>query len=251
MGFYSGVAGARGYAPRAIVYHNDAGSQGANAAFYRAWLPSHNPELGFAHAYVASDGTFIAENYMNKAWHCGNSVGNRDYIGIEICQSMGDLKTFQQNEQKAFKLGAQICKQFGLTPTPALFPLHKELSSTSCPHRTWDIHGRSIQAIRQYYADQTMKYFKDPNLAPTTNGGSTSTGGNTGNTSAGGYKAEVYNVRQVVDVNGLQVRPRQDTTLGAIRTLNKGFTFNATRICKNGQAVKGNDGNTYSTWLNF
>lgn len=161
VNFYPGVAGKRGYNPTHLVYHNDGGSQGATAAFYKGWLPYHEATLGFAHDYVASDGIYHAEDYENKAWHTANSIGNRDYIGIEICQSLGDEKTFLANEQKAFQLGAKVCKQFGWKVTTDLFPLHKELSSTDCPHRTWALHGKSVQAIRQYYCDQTKKYMED------------------------------------------------------------------------------------------
>lgn len=46
--FYKGVAGARGYAPKGIIIHNDAGSGAANVNFYRNWLPTHDAENGFA-----------------------------------------------------------------------------------------------------------------------------------------------------------------------------------------------------------
>ena len=154
---YSGIAGKRGYNPTKIVLHNDAGSQNANAAFYKKWLEGRNPELGFAHYYVASDGTFQAELDTNKAWHCGNTVGNRDYIGIEICQSNGDEATFKANEQKAFKLAYDLCKKYGIAITVDNFPLHKELSATSCPFRSFELHGRSNNAVKQYFVEQVVK----------------------------------------------------------------------------------------------
>lgn len=154
---YSGIAGKRGYNPTKIVLHNDAGSQNANAAYYKKWLEGRNPELGFAHYYVASDGTFQAELDTNKAWHCGNTVGNRDYIGIEICQSNGDEATFKANEQKAFKLAYDLCKKYGIAITVDNFPLHKELSATSCPFRSFELHGRSNNAVKQYFVEQVVK----------------------------------------------------------------------------------------------
>ena len=45
-------AGVRGHNPTGVVIHNDAGSNGANAGFYNNWLPTHNPENGFAHVYM-------------------------------------------------------------------------------------------------------------------------------------------------------------------------------------------------------
>ena len=53
-------AGVRGHNPTGVVIHNDAGSNGANAGFYNNWLPTHNPENGFAHVYIASDGRLQA-----------------------------------------------------------------------------------------------------------------------------------------------------------------------------------------------
>lgn len=155
---YSGIAGRRGYNPTKIVIHNDGGSQGANAAFYKNWLEYHDPTLGYAHYYVGNDGTYQAELDSNCAWHCANSTGNWDYIGLEVCQSMGDEAIFLANEQKTFKLAAELCKKYGLNPTVAIFPLHKELSSTDCPHRSSALHGQATSAVRQYYVSQVQKY---------------------------------------------------------------------------------------------
>lgn len=155
---YSGIAGRRGYNPTKIVIHNDGGSQGANAAFYKNWLEYHDPTLGYAHYYVGNDGTYQAELDSNCAWHCANSTGNCDYIGLEVCQSMGDEAIFLANEQKTFKLAAELCKKYGLNPTVAIFPLHKELSSTDCPHRSSALHGQATSAVRQYYVSQVQKY---------------------------------------------------------------------------------------------
>lgn len=172
---YSGIAGARGSNPTAIVLHNDAGSQGATAAFYKNWLESHTPSLGFAHYYVASDGTYQAEKDSNKAWHTGNSKGNANYLGIEVCQSMGNESTYLANEQKAFKLAADLCKKYGLNPASAVFPLHRELSSTSCPHRAWDLHGKGVAAIKKYFVDQIKKYYNGDSTSNNNSGSSTST----------------------------------------------------------------------------
>jgi len=155
--FYPGIVGARGANPTKIVIHNDAGSRNATAAFYKGWLPTRDAESGFAHYYVASDGIYQAEDPMNMAWHCANPTGNAWYIGIEVCQQLGDLDTFLSNEQKAFKLAAQLCKQFNIPIDLDHFPLHCELSSTSCPERSKQLHGTNLQT-RQYFVDQVKKY---------------------------------------------------------------------------------------------
>lgn len=61
MSICNGVAGNRGRNPIGIFIHNDAGSQNANAAFYRNWLQTHPLENGFAHYYVAQDGILQAK----------------------------------------------------------------------------------------------------------------------------------------------------------------------------------------------
>ena len=155
---YSGIAGKRGYAPKKIVLHNDEGSQNANSAFYKRWLETHDPEKGYAHYYVADDGIYQAEKDENCAWHSGNTVGNRDYIGIEICQSKGDEATFKANEQRAFKLAYDLCKKYGIAITVDNFPLHKELSATSCPRRSLELHGKSNVALKKYIVEQVLKF---------------------------------------------------------------------------------------------
>ena len=90
-------AGVRGHNPTGVVIHNDAGSNGANTNFYNGWLPTHNPENGFAHVYIASDGRLQASDFSNMAWHCGNSYGNANYASWEVCQSEGYLNQFLRN----------------------------------------------------------------------------------------------------------------------------------------------------------
>ena len=141
MSIFNGVAGKRSGNPLGVCFHNDAGSQSADVSFYEGWLPNHNPESGFAHAYVAEDGVLMAEDLTNKAWHCGNSYGNANYLSVEICQSMGDKDVFLANEQKALDLVAEWFKLYGFTPNSDTVKLHVDFSSTACPHRSQELHG--------------------------------------------------------------------------------------------------------------
>ena len=70
------------------------GGSSMNASYWANSLAngSHNKEEGFAHAYCGSDGIQQVEDDANCAWHCGNTNGNTNYLSIEVCQSMGDLK---------------------------------------------------------------------------------------------------------------------------------------------------------------
>lgn len=153
MSIYNGIAGRRAGKPLGVCFHNDAGSGQATVSFYEGWLPNHDPESGFAHAYVAEDGILQAEDLTNKAWHCGNSYGNANFLSVEICQSMGDEAVFRENEQKALDLVAEWFKLYGWTPDKNTVRIHKQFSATSCPHRSCELHGDA----QQYFIDELNK----------------------------------------------------------------------------------------------
>lgn len=150
-------AGKRGHNPTGIVIHNDAGSNGANVAFYNGWLPGHNPENGFAHVYIASDGRLQASDFSNKAWHCANSYGNAEYASWEVCQSEGDLNQFLKNEQSVLDDVAKYMKQWNLKPSKDTVKLHRELSATSCPRRSVEVHGGTLESCRTYFINELNK----------------------------------------------------------------------------------------------
>lgn len=150
-------AGVRGHNPTGVVIHNDAGSNGANAGFYNNWLPTHNPENGFAHVYIGNDGRLQASDFSNMAWHCANSYGNANYASWEVCQSEGDLNQFLRNEQAVLDDVAKYMKQWGLTPNRDTVKLHQELSSTSCPRRSVEAHGGTVESCRSYFIAELNK----------------------------------------------------------------------------------------------
>lgn len=156
MSIFNGVAGKRGGNPLGVCYHNDAGGSSCNKSHYENWLPGINPANGFAHLYVCSDGEVYAEDLSNKAWHCGNSNGNANYLSVEICQSMGDESQFLKNEQRAFDLTAEWFKQYNLTPSRDTVKIHKQFSATACPHRSVDLHGDG-EALQDYIISELNK----------------------------------------------------------------------------------------------
>lgn len=165
MSICNGVAGNRGRNPIGIFIHNDAGSQNANAAFYRNWLQTHPLDNGFAHYYVAQDGILQSEDDSNCAWHCGNLDGNLNYLSVEVCQSMGDLDVFKHNEEKAFQLVASKCIQYGITPNENTIRLHQEVYATSCPHRSVEIHG-GRGATKAYFIERIKAHIKQQTAKP-------------------------------------------------------------------------------------
>ena len=149
-------AGVRGHNPTGVVIHNDAGSNGANTGFYNGWLPTHDPTNGFAHVYIASDGRLQASDFSNMAWHCANSYGNANYASWEVCQSEGDLNQFLRNEQAVLDDVAKYMKQWGLTPNRDTVKLHQELSSTSCPRRSVEVHGGTLESCRSITKEKQL-----------------------------------------------------------------------------------------------
>lgn len=166
MSICRGIAGRRGMNPVGIFIHNGADSQNATSEYYKNYLQRANLENGFAHYYVCSDGTLQAEDDSNCAWHCGDLNGNLNFLGIEVCQSMGDLNVFKANEEKALQLAAQKCKQYGITPSASTIMLHQEVFATACPHRSVEIHGGAAQT-KAYFINR-IKELMNGNQSTTT-----------------------------------------------------------------------------------
>ncbi|MCO4330311.1 SH3 domain-containing protein [Staphylococcus hyicus] len=134
----------RGYKPKYIVIHNDAGSKYATAESYRNGLvkaPLSGLEAGIAHSYVSGNTVWQALDESQVGWHTASKNGNRDGYGIEVCQSMGaDNATFLKNEQATFQECARLLKKWELPANRNTIRLHNEFVSTSCPHRSALLH---------------------------------------------------------------------------------------------------------------
>lgn len=75
-----------------------------------------------------------------NAWHAGdgsNGVGNRKYIGVEICYSKSGGSRFTKAEENASELIAQLLKErnWGVDKVKK----HQDFSGKYCPHRTLDL----------------------------------------------------------------------------------------------------------------
>lgn len=134
----------RGYKPKGVVLHNDAGSVGATAEAYHQGLvnaPLSRLEAGVAHSYISGNTVYQALPESRVAWHTANQNGNKNYYGIEICQSIGASdKIFLANEQAAFQEAARMLNKWGLKADRNTVRLHMEFSQTSCPHRSMKLH---------------------------------------------------------------------------------------------------------------
>ena len=157
------ILGKRGYKPKGIILHNDAGS--GTALTYKNQLVNASEqrlEAGIAHSYISGNQVWQAlpESYI--AWHAANAWANRNLYGIEICQSMSaSTSDFLKNEQAAFQEAARLLKKWKLPVNRETVKLHDMYSSTQCPHRSLAIHAgwTSSQMASDAAKTKTQDYF--------------------------------------------------------------------------------------------
>lgn len=146
---------------KGVIIHNDASTlQGSQYKY----LESYNDDQlarGFAHYYVAAGDIYQFHDDSKVAWHAGNFSGNTEYVGIEATGSMGDQARFLANEQEALKVAAKVLYKYGLKPTRDTVRLHREFFNTACPHRSWALHGQSLNAVKDYFISQIQKYMNE------------------------------------------------------------------------------------------
>lgn len=153
----------RGYKPKGVVIHNDAGS--LSAMQYHDSLvnaPLSRLENGIAHSYISGNTVWQALPEGRTAWHTANNDGNTNYYGIEVCQSMSASdKDFLASEQSAFQEAARMLKKWGLPVNRNTVRLHNEFSNTECPHRSMKLHAgySSSQRAPQSVVNKTKDYF--------------------------------------------------------------------------------------------
>lgn len=153
----------RGYKPKGVVIHNDAGS--LSAMQYHDSLvnaPLSRLENGIAHSYISDDEVWQALPESRTAWHTANQNGNTNYYGIEVCQSTSASdKDFLANEQSAFQEAARMLKKWGLPVNRNTVRLHNEFAPTECPHRSMKLHAGYASSDRapQSVVNKTKDYF--------------------------------------------------------------------------------------------
>lgn len=153
----------RGYKPKGVVIHNDAGS--LSAMQYHDSLvnaPLSRLENGIAHSYISGNTVWQALPEGRTAWHTANNDGNTNYYGIEVCQSMSASDNdFLASEQSAFQEAARMLKKWGLPVNRNTVRLHNEFSPTQCPHRSMKLHAGYLSSQRapQSVVNKTKDYF--------------------------------------------------------------------------------------------
>ena len=250
----------RGYKPKGIVIHNDASS--LTAEQWRNALvnaPLSTLERGIAHSYISNGYVYQALPEGRVAWHTANNDGNKNYYGIEVCQSMRATdKQFLENEQQAFQEAARMLKKWKLPVNRNTVRLHNEFSATECPHRSMALHAgykssmRAPQAVvnktKDYFISQIKAYYNGKIPTGSTVSSSKPTTSTTNNTPSGWktnnwgilYKAEHASFTPTVDyIYTRSVGPsRQNPVAGQ---LYRGQTINYSEVQKF-------DGHVWVSW---
>ena len=154
---FGGIAGKRPGNPKAVFIHNDASRWDASE-WANGQLANHNPNSGFAHYYISDGVVFRAEDTYNCAWHCGNGYWNTWGLSYEVCDSYGDKDKFLRSEQECFKQVAEDMKFYGIPVNMDTVRLHQEVYATACPHRSMELHGNNVNAVKRYFISQINKY---------------------------------------------------------------------------------------------
>ena len=128
-----------------VVIHNDYGSM--TPSQYLNWLYRREQTgeyvNGWASVYINRNEVLWYHPTNFVEWHCGNQYANQHLIGFEVCESYPNHvsdETFMKNEEETFKVVADVMKSYNLPINRDTVNLHREYFSTSCPHRSWDIH---------------------------------------------------------------------------------------------------------------
>lgn len=127
------------------------------------------------HYYINSETIFRAADTFSVAWHCGNSWGNKNLLSYEVCQSEGvSDEQFLANEEMVFRQVAEDFNFYKITPSRSTVQLHRALSATSCPARSWRIHlGGNVEdnetnrnKLVDYFVGRIAAYMKGGTVKP-------------------------------------------------------------------------------------
>ena len=141
--------------PIGIAIHNT--SNNASAENEVKYMINNNNQVSY-HVAVDEKHVIQAIPFSRNAFHAGdgaNGVGNRQYIGIEICRSTGDLATFKKCEENCAKYVAHLLKQYGWTIKNV--KRHKDFSGKNCPHMTMQLGWQRFLDMVQKELDKLNK----------------------------------------------------------------------------------------------
>lgn len=138
-----------------IVVHNTYND--ASARNERAYVIS-NPKSTSYHIAVDDKEAIQLIPFDRNAYHCGSSEGNRNYIGLEICYSKSGGDKFEQSENNAVDIVADILIDKNWTIDNVKF--HKDFANKNCPHRT--VPSEFIEEVSEEIASRGYRIINKP-----------------------------------------------------------------------------------------
>ncbi len=149
-------------APKYITVHNTANaSKGANAEMHARYLLNGAGGRTASWHFTVDDKEIYQHLPVNESgWHAGdgNGAGNRQSIGIEICEnSDGDFEKAVANSQWLIE---KLMKDHGISKANVV--THKKWSGKNCPHKLigrWSefIDGIGTKVIDNKVSGETSK----------------------------------------------------------------------------------------------
>lgn len=140
-----------------VVIHNDAGSMTPEE--YVNWLRNRDKSLGIAHYYCNRNTIARVIDTVNIGYHTGDWWSNCRSIGYEVCESLKvSDEEFLQNEDVTLMQATEDLIYYGLPINAQTVRLHHEFVSTTCPHRSMELHGNSTESVKEYFVNR-MRYF--------------------------------------------------------------------------------------------
>ena len=198
-----------------VTIHNT-GVDNAPANNFHSSLKNSNQSGRQASWHMAVDDTSIWQHIpLNwEAWHCGNSTGNKNSVGIECTQWPNDKERQRKTWENAAAVTALILKTYGLGVDRVR--QHHDWSGKNCPeYLRRGVHGFTWS----WFMDRVRAYYN----------GNVNSGG--GSASTSGEKRVVGEITILVD--SLNVRNDASFDAPVVKTLSKGQKVQVMAI-KNG-----------------
>lgn len=140
-----------------VVIHNDAGRM--NPKQYVDWLRERDKSLGIAHYYCNRKMIAQVLNTSDIGYHTGDWWSNCRSIGYEVCESLKvSDEDFLANEDVALAQATEDLLFYGLPINADTVRLHHEFVTTTCPHRSMELHGGTTESVKDYFVER-MQYF--------------------------------------------------------------------------------------------
>lgn len=136
--------------PKYITIHNTGNSKkGADADMHTEYVDTATGYVSWH--FTVDDNSIYQELPTNEsAWHAGdgaNGTGNRQSIGIEICENTGG--DYEKAEENAIALIVYLMNKHNI-PIENVVP-HQKWSGKYCPHKILDYGwDKFIDKIRNY-----------------------------------------------------------------------------------------------------